>query len=74
MIFVMLFNYNDHDATWELRASLGDFIIGRLRRTFIYLRRGLGLMKTTKVNAYIMHIFEKFEILSIHATYFFKLH
>ena len=35
----------------------------------------VDLMKTTKVNAYIMHIFGKIELLSIHATYFFfKMH
>ena len=32
-------------------------------------------MKTAKVNAYIMHIFGKIEILSIHATKnYFKMH
>ena len=32
-------------------------------------------MKTAKVNAYIMHIFGKIELLSIHATYnYFKMH
>ena len=28
----------------------------------------VDLMKTAKVNAYIMHIFEKIELLSIQAT------
>ena len=32
-------------------------------------------MKTAKVNAYIMHIFGKIELLSIHATQdYFKMH
>ena len=32
-------------------------------------------MKTAKVNAYIMLIFGKIELLSIHATYkYFKMH
>ena len=32
-------------------------------------------MKTAKVNAYIMHIFGKIELLSKHATFnFFKIH
>ena len=31
-------------------------------------RREVDLMKTEKVNAYIMHIFGKIELLSIHAT------
>ena len=33
-----------------------------------YVRREVDLMKTAKVNAYIMHIFGKIELLSIHAT------
>ena len=32
-------------------------------------------MKTAKVNAYIMHIFGKIELLSMHATLnYFKIH
>ena len=32
-------------------------------------------MKTAKVNAYIMHIFGKIELLSIHATFnYIKIH
>ena len=34
---------------------------------FFYVRREVDLMKTAKVNAYIMHIFGKIELLSIHA-------
>ena len=39
-----------------------------IRGTFFYVRRKVDLMKTAKVNAYIMHIFGKSELLSIHAT------
>ena len=39
-----------------------------LRGTFFYVRREVYLTKTAKVNAYIMHIFGKIELLSIHAT------
>ena len=39
-----------------------------IRGTFFYVRREVDLMKTAKVNAYIMHIFGKIELLSIHAT------
>ena len=37
-------------------------------RDVFYVRRDVDLMKTAKVNAYIMHIFGKIELLSIHAT------
>ena len=37
-------------------------------RVIFYVRREVGLTKMAKVNAYIMHIFEKIELLSIHAT------
>ena len=37
-------------------------------RDVFYVRREADLMKTAKVNAYIMHIFGKIELLSIHAT------
>ena len=37
-------------------------------RDVFYVRRKVDLMKTTKVNAYIMHIFGKIELLSIHET------
>ena len=39
-----------------------------IRGTFFYVRRKVDLMKTAKVNAYIMHIFGKIELLSTHAT------
>ena len=37
-------------------------------RDVFYVRRKEDLMKTTKVNAYIIHIFGKIELLSIHVT------
>ena len=37
-------------------------------RVIFYVRREVDLMKTAKVNAYIMDIFGKIELLSIHAT------
>ena len=37
-------------------------------RVIFYVRREVDLMKTAKVNAHIMHIFGKIELLSIHAT------
>ena len=39
-----------------------------ITRDVFYVRREVDLMKTAKVNAYIMHIFGKIELLSIHAT------
>ena len=41
----------------------------------MYVRKEVDLMKTAKVNAYIMHVFGKIELLSIHANYkYFKMH
>ena len=37
-------------------------------RVIFYVRREVDIMKTAKVNAYIMHIFGKIGLLSIHAT------
>ena len=37
-------------------------------RDVYYVRRKVDLMKAPKVNAYIMNIFGKIELLSIHAT------
>ena len=37
-----------------------------LTRDVFYVRREVDLMKTAKVNAYIMHIFGKIDLLSIH--------
>ena len=42
--------------------------IDRIRGTFFYVRREVDLMKTAKVNAYIVHIFGKIELLSIHSA------
>ena len=44
-----------------------EFVLYTTRDVF-YVRREVDLMKTAKVNAYIMHIFGKIELLSIHAT------
>ena len=49
---------NLHYLTKLLRKYEGRF----------YVRREVDLMKTEKVNAYIMHIFGKIELLPIHAT------
>ena len=43
-------------------------VVGLYTRDVFYVRREVHLMKTAKVNAYIMHIFGKIELLSIHAT------
>ena len=44
------------------------FIVHQLyTRDVFYVRRKVDLMKTAKVNEYIMHIFGKIELLSIHA-------
>ena len=43
-----------------------DMTIGT--RDVFYVRRKVDLMKKAKVNAYIMHIFGKIELLSTHAT------
>ena len=46
-----------------------------ITRDVFYVRREVDLMKTAKVNAYIMHIFGNIELLSIHATLnYFKIH
>ena len=46
-----------------------------IRGTFFYVRREVDLMETAKVNAYIMHIFGKMKLLSLHATLnYFKIH
>ena len=37
-------------------------------RDVFYVRIEVDFMKTAKVNAYIMHIFEQIELLSKHAT------
>ena len=55
------------DKIKEKKRCLKDLYLD-LRGTFFYVRRKVDLMKTAKVNAYIMHIFRKIELLSIHAT------
>ena len=40
----------------------------RNTRDVFYVRREVDLMKTAKLNAYIMHIFGKIELLSIYAN------
>ena len=53
--------YVGTDLRWQ-------FISGCITtRDVFYVRREVDLMKTAKVNAYIMHIFGKIELLSIHA-------
>ena len=42
--------------------------IDEFTRDVFYVRREVDLMKMAKVNAYIMHIFGKIELLSIYAT------
>ena len=39
-----------------------------ITKDIFYVRREVDLMETAKVNAYIMHIFGKIELLSIHST------
>ena len=39
-----------------------------ITRDVFYVRREVDLMKTAKLNAYIMHIFGKIELLSINAN------
>ena len=54
-----------------LKMSRGLYTGGNFKqntRDVFYVRREVNLMKTAKVNAYIMHIFGKIELLSIHAT------
>ena len=46
----------------------GSLLRGRGTRDVSYVRREVDLKKTAKVNAYIMHIFGKIELLSICAT------
>ena len=51
--------------TLEIYKGLERFTYTRV---IFYVRREVDLMKTAKVNAYIMDIFGKIELLSIHAT------
>ena len=55
-------------------SYISDLSCMRTRGVF-YVRREVDLMKTANVNAYIMHIFGKIDLLSIHATLnYFKIH
>ena len=49
-------------------VSNKNAMIKQFTRVIFYVRREVDLMKTANVNAYIMHIFGKIELLSIHAT------
>ena len=55
-----------HPAVIQL--SFDDLYMGHSTRDVFYVRREVDLMKTAKVNANIMRIFGKIELLSIHAT------
>ena len=49
--------------------------LSHIRGTFFYDRRKVDLMKTAKVNAYIMHIFGKIELSFKHfIKNYFKMH
>ena len=58
------------DRSLHACAKFDNFTLTYIRdtRDVFYVRRAVDLMKTAKVNAYIMHIFGKIELLSIHAT------
>ena len=59
----------------RLRGSKSLLTLYQITRDVFYVRREVDLMKTAKVNAYILHIFGKTELLSIHATLnYFKMH
>ena len=56
-------------------VPIGRMVVDEVRGTFFYVRRVVDLMKTAKVNAFIMYIFGKIELLSIHAAInYFKMH
>ena len=58
-------------AVFSKSTSLRTYkmtLVLRATRVIFYVRREVDLMKTAKVNAHIMHIFGKIELLSIHAT------
>ena len=60
------------DSTSVLNAEPGKLDI---TREAFYVRRVVYLMETTKVNAYIMYIFGKIELLFVNGTYnYFKMH
>ena len=58
-----------------LSIYLQLYVLGDNTRDVFYVRKEVDLMKTEKANAYIMYIFGKIELLSIHATKnYFKMH
>ena len=58
-----------------MATSICSVIKFKYTRDVFYVCREVDLMKTAKVNAYIMHIFGKIELLSIYATLnYFKIH
>ena len=61
-VFIPYLNGVDMFHNANLTSNMG------YTRDVFYVRREVDLMKTAKVNAYIMHIFGKIELLSIRAT------
>ena len=59
---------NDDQLSLYRRKRKMIISLFAVTRDVFYVRRKVDLMKTAKVNAYIMHIFGKIELLSIHAT------
>ena len=57
---------NNAENVSNHQDAIQEFLVNT--RDVFYVRREVDLMKTVKVNAYIMHIFGKIELLSIHAT------
>ena len=57
-----------HGETASMRMLFLSLAVYQHTRDVFYVRREVDLTKTAKVNAYIMHIFGKIELLSIHAT------
>ena len=49
-------------------TAVGKYYLSSDTRDVFYVRREVDVMKTVKANAYIIHIFGKIELLSIHAT------
>ena len=67
-IYVFLFWSSTVNRSNTRQSSSVNVVFFTYTRDLFYVRRKVDLMKTTKVNAYIMHIFGKIEILSIDAT------
>ena len=57
-----------HIKYFSFTSSYRYHFLVEYTRDVFYVHREEDLMKTAKVNAYIMHIFGKIELLSIHAT------